>query len=328
MVATTGLAIQIPSEKLSDRASRLAVYCRLNRKANETPPKGCQPLSDSQHRSLTSHNLVHFSFPRRWLLAPKPKHTHAPKTSSKKKQATARTPKSVTAPLPVTLLSGFLGAGKTTVLKHILESNVHRLRIAVIVNDMTELNIDTKFVRNAGLIQTKLEVVSLQNGCVCCTLRGNLIREIAKLQRMHAFDYLVIESTGIAEPMPVAESFVFDANTAQVVGDDDVDMLWDLAALNTCVTVVDALEFPRMFASTHRFDQDQLLVEQVEFANIILVNKADLVPSSAARAAVVQLVQKLNPHAKVILTTRSSVPLDEILHTAAFDLERAKQSVG
>lgn len=246
------------------------------------------------------------------------------------------------AQLPVTILSGFLGAGKTTMLKHILESNSHEMKIAVIVNDMAELNIDSSLVEKSGLVQSKQEVVSMQNGCICCTLRTDLIREVSRLQQMGGFDYLVIESTGISEPMQVAESFVADPNTEEVAENKE-EMLWKTARLDTLVTVVDIREFPLMMNSLHKFadkfaieegeDEEgdknisQLLLEQVEFANVIVLNKCDLVDEKQKEDAQA-LIKTLNPDAKVILSSYSHVELNEILNTKLFDMDAAQSAPG
>jgi G3E family GTPase len=246
--------------------------------------------------------------------------------------------------IPVTILSGFLGSGKTTLVKHILESKDHQLKVAVIVNDMAELNIDATLVAQQ-VTHAKKEVIQLQNGCICCTLRGDLIREVNRLQELGQFDYVLIESTGIAEPQQVAESFCMDPETA-ALADDPAKMLWNVARLDTCVTVVDVLDFPRHLTSLKRFREEfsdgldkenndeegqksiaHLLVEQVEFANVILLNKIDLV-SQSELGSITKLIQTLNPTGKIVTTRYSVLNPQLILNTKMFSMAEAEKSQG
>ena len=231
--------------------------------------------------------------------------------------------------LPVTVLSGFLGAGKTTMLNHIL-NNREEMRVAVIVNDMSEVNIDASLVRDggAGLSRTEEQLVEMTNGCICCTLREDLLVEVARLAGEGRFDYLLIESTGISEPMPVAETFTFE--------DEEGKSLSELAKLDTMVTVVDAGNFMKDFGSWDELtdrqmgldDKDDrnivdLLVEQVEFANVIVINKTDLLTPYELEQ-LDRIIRKLNPNAVVLHSTESRVPLSEILETNRFELAEAE----
>lgn len=238
----------------------------------------------------------------------------------------------VSSRLPVTVLSGFLGAGKTTVLSHIL-NNRQGKRVAVIVNDMSDINIDAAMVKNeVSLSHSEEKLVEMSNGCICCTLREDLLLEVNKLAKDNKFDYLVIESTGISEPLPVAETFTF--------ADEDGVSLSDVAKLDTMVTVVDAVNFLKDYEEAKYLKESgeslgeddersvaDLLVDQIEFADVLLVSKTDLVETKDTEK-LNAILRSLNTDAKIIPISQGQVDIENVLNTGLFDFEKAQQAPG
>ncbi|MDG0790006.1 GTP-binding protein [Cohnella ginsengisoli] len=235
--------------------------------------------------------------------------------------------------IPVTVLSGYLGAGKTTVLNHVL-NNRDGLKVAVIVNDLSVVNIDADLIRDGGGVsRTDETLVEMSNGCICCTLREDLLREVERLARLERFDYILIESTGIGEPLPVAQTFSY---IDESLGID----LTKLCRLDTMVTVVDANRFWHDYSSGETLlersqaagDDDirevsDLLIDQIEFCDVLLLNKCDMLDADSLDE-LEKVLRALQPTARFIRATDGRVEPAAILNTGLFDFERASQSAG
>ncbi|CCE80152.1 Piso0_003253 [Millerozyma farinosa CBS 7064] len=257
-------------------------------------------------------------------------------------------------PIPITLLSGFLESGKTTLLEHILKVE-HGFKIAVIINDMSKLNIDAELIENHNIIKKEEKLIQLQNGCICCTLRGDLLEELISLARNNQFDYIIIESTGISEPMQVAETFSTEFTETMLQAEGSIENkdekvlreILDLGGLNkitkldTCVTVIDALNFLENFETTkfladrwgdHGSGENErtitdLMVDQLEFSDIIILNKVSLVGKKKLKK-VEKAIKALNPVAKIIRADYCNIDVKEVVNTGLFDFEKATTSAG